>query len=41
MHWPPYFLDLNIIENLWEIMKRKIHRKSYTGQTLIQAVQEM
>jgi transposase len=41
MHWPPHFLDLNMIENLWEIMKRKIHRKSYTGQTLIQAVQEM
>jgi transposase len=41
MPWPPYFLDLNMIENLWEIMKRKIHRKPYTGQTLIQAVQEM
>jgi hypothetical protein len=32
---------LNMIENLWEFMKRKIHRKPNTGQTLIQAVQEM
>jgi transposase len=41
MPWPPYSPDLNIIENLCEIMNRKIHRKPYTGQTLITAVQEM
>jgi transposase len=42
MPWPPYSPDLNIIENLWGVMKRKIHRKPYTGQeTLIEAVQEL
>jgi transposase len=41
MPWPPYSPDLNMIENLWEFMKRKIHRKPNTGQTLIQGVQEM
>jgi transposase len=42
MPWPPFSPHLNIIENLWGVIKRKIHRKSYTCQeTLIEAVQEL
>ena len=42
MHWPPCSTDLNIIENLWGVMKRKIYRRPYTVQeTLIEVVQEL
>ena len=28
--WPPYSPDLNLIENIWNTMKRKIARKIFT-----------
>ena len=28
--WPPYFPDLNPIENIWAIIKRKIPEKTFT-----------
>ena len=28
--WPPYSPDLNHIENIWAIVKRKITRKTFT-----------
>ena len=28
--WPPYCPNLNLIENIWVIMKRKIAGKSFT-----------
>jgi transposase len=24
--WPPYFSDLNLIENLWRLLKEEMHR---------------
>ena len=26
MEWPPYSLDLNPIENIWAVLKRKLHK---------------
>lgn len=31
MQWPPYSPDLSPIENLWAILKRKLHVKSLTS----------
>jgi hypothetical protein len=33
LEWPPYSPDMNPIENLWSILKAKIHRRSYSNKT--------
>ena len=39
INWPPYSPDLNPIENVWEIMARKIKSKDIMTQwDLIEAV---
>jgi transposase len=32
LEWPPFSPDLNPIENLWAILKRKLHEKSFTSK---------
>lgn len=27
MSWPPYSLDLNLIENLWSVLKQTIYER--------------
>jgi transposase len=27
MKWPPYSLDLNLIENIWALLKAEIYRR--------------
>lgn len=32
MDWPPYSPDLNPIENLWSVMKRRLSGKLYSSR---------
>jgi hypothetical protein len=35
INWPSCFLDLNLIKNIWRILKQRLrNRKSYSGWTL-------
>ena len=41
MEWPPFLLDLNAIESLWSILKRKIYtaeRQYHTTDELGDAI---
>jgi hypothetical protein len=37
MEWPPYSPDCNPIENLWAVLKRKIHEHSYSNKAEVVA----
>ena len=42
MHWPPQSRDLNVIENVWQFVKRQLkHYKSKTKKELINNVNEI
>ena len=39
--WPPYSPDLNIIENLWAIVKKRLAKQSVSWENLEEKVQEI
>ena len=38
LQWPAYSPDLNIIENLWAIVKRRLQKVGITGKNLEETV---
>ena len=41
LDWPPYNPDLNIIENLWAIVKKRLAKQSVSWENLEDKVQEI
>ena len=41
LDWPPYNPDLNIIENLWAIVKKRLAKQSFSWENLEDKVQEI